>query len=135
MIRVCSWCGCRLGEVTAVSDTEPTHGICSRCLVSLLEELEALATRQSRLMPVAPWLIVVASDDVTLFLELQQRFSQSSLVDVIRDRRTSASSGAGYTAEGDRRFRGRSEEHDRLSFGFFVVHRPGSAWPPSGTGT
>jgi hypothetical protein len=135
MIRVCSWCGCRLGEVAAVGDTEPTHGICSRCLVSLLEELEILATRQGRRMPVAPWLIVVGSDDGRLFLELQQRFSQSRLVDVIRDRRATASFCAVSVASGDRRRRSRSQEHDQLSHGFFVVYRPGSTSPPSGTGT
>jgi hypothetical protein len=130
MIRVCSWCQCLLGEA-ATGGGRPTHGICPSCLVSVLEELEAMASRHGRPVPTGTWLIVVAPDDAARFRELQQRFAQSRLVDVIRDRRRTASPLAPSIASPtDRRGRVRSQEHDRRSHGFFVIYLPSGSPAP-----
>jgi hypothetical protein len=125
MTRVCSWCKCALGERRHATGETPTHGICPRCLLSVLEQLETMASDQERRLPVATWLIVVESDDPLLLQELQQRFSRSTLVHVISDRRTAMPQGPSLGSSNDRRHVVGSQEHDRSSYGFFVVHRPG----------
>jgi hypothetical protein len=129
MTRVCSWCKGVLGEPSDAAGDTPTHGICPRCLLSVLEQLETMASDQDRLLPGASWLIVVGSDDPLLLQELQQRFSRSTLVHVICDRRTGAPLGPSSASPNDRRNVGGSQEHDRNSYGCFVVPRPGS--PPA----
>jgi hypothetical protein len=122
MTRVCSWCKCFLGDTPGAGDGRPTHGICPRCLLSVLEDLEAMARRSGLASPARTWLIVVASGDVQLLQELRRRFSRSRLVDVIGDRRA-ASLVQSIAAPRDRRDRAHSQEHDRRCYGFFVVHR------------
>jgi hypothetical protein len=122
MTRVCSWCKCFLGDTPAATDGRPTHGICPRCLLSVLEDLETMASRQGLASPAGTWLIVVASGDVQLLQELRRRFSRSRLVDVIGDRR-SDSLAQSIESPPDRRDRTHSQEHDRRCYGFFVVHR------------
>jgi hypothetical protein len=130
MTRVCSWCKRVLGERPDAAGETPTHGICPRCLLSVLEQLETIASDQDRLLPAATWLIVVGSDDPLLLHELQQRFSRSTLVHVVRDRRTEASPpGPSLVPSNERRNLGGSQQHDQSSYGFFIVHRPGSPFP------
>jgi hypothetical protein len=115
-----------LDQKSNTADGTQTHGICPRCLLSVLEQLETIASSEDRLLPVATWLIVVAADDPLLLQELQQRFSRSSLVRVIGDRRAPASR---LGSPHDRRDLASSRDHDQSSYGFFVVHQSGR--PPA----
>jgi hypothetical protein len=96
----------------------------------VLEQLETIASDQDRLLPVATWLIVVAANDPLLLRELQQRFSSSTLVRVIGDRRIGASPpDPSIASPNDRRTLASSQEKDHGSYGFFVVHRPDGDTP------
>jgi hypothetical protein len=133
MTRVCSWCNCILGKASDAAGEMPTHGICPRCLLSVLEQLETIASDVDRLLPAATWLIVVGPDDPLLLRELQQRFSRSSLVCVIRDRRVGESPlDPSLAAPNERRSLGSAEQRDPSSYGFFVVHRPDPPLTPNG---
>jgi hypothetical protein len=122
MTRVCSWCKSALGDTPAAGDGRPTHGICPRCLLSVLEDLETMARRQGLASPAGTWLIIVAPGDAALLQELQRRFSRSRLVDVIGDRRA-ASLVQSIALPRDRRDCASSRDHDQRCYGFFVVHR------------
>src|SRR5262245_23366706 len=132
MTRVCSWCRRFLAAASAGGGGRPTHGICPRCLLSVLEELETIASRHSPRLPGASWLIVVGPDDAALLRELERRFSQSRLVDVIRDRRAGASpSTPSSVAPLDRR--DSQDDPDRHFHGFFVVYRPRDPFASNGS--
>lgn len=40
MLRQCAWCLEMMGEVSPVSDTSVTHGICDKCQEELMKKIE-----------------------------------------------------------------------------------------------
>jgi hypothetical protein len=85
---LCAWC-CRdgltgyLGEREPLDNPEPTHGVCPRHKVQLLESLP------SRSFPEAKLLIVVRRGSTVLYERLTRSLAAISRVKVIVDRRVS----------------------------------------------
>jgi hypothetical protein len=83
---LCAWC-CRegrpgyLGEREPLDNPQPTHGVCARHKVELLESLP------SRSFPDAELLLIVRRDRVLLYEQLARLFGATPWVKVILDRR------------------------------------------------
>src|SRR5262249_18949294 len=83
---LCAWC-CRdgkpgyLGEREPLTNPEPTHGVCARHKIQLLQSLP------SRSFPDADLLIVLRRDNIELYEKFKRVFATVPRVNVILDRR------------------------------------------------
>jgi hypothetical protein len=121
---LCAWC-CREGEPGYLGEKEPlenplpTHGVCARHKVQLLESLP------SRSFPDAEALIVLRPNNAGLYERLTWSFAAMPRVKVIVDRRVAdrrAASGAGPAERRHVRTR-RIREGIASPLGDFIVLR------------
>jgi hypothetical protein len=100
---LCAWC-CRegrpayLGEREPLENPEPTHGVCPRHKVQLLESLP------SRSFPDTEVLVVVRRGNAVLYELLQRSFAAMPRVKVIVDRRIADRRVAPGQAREERRY-------------------------------